>query len=251
MKTLLAKALGPDEAQFAVDEKRELLARLLSRLAHEIRNPLSSLDIHVQLLAEDLAGLPEAMRQSATDRVEILRGEIHRLDGIIRQFIRLAGQSELDLQPTDLRRILKHVRALLEPEAAQRNIRLRLDPAAPLPTLHADPGQLTQVFVNLVVNAIQSVGQAGHVDLRASNLSAEGCISVAVEDSGPGIPSGRLTAIFEPFFTTKEAGSGLGLWIVQQIVSAHGGSVRASNRPEGGARFEVRLPLPAEVQGAG
>jgi two-component system sensor histidine kinase HydH len=245
VKTLLAKALGPDEAQFDVAEKRELLARLLGRLAHEIRNPLSSLDIHVQLLAEDLAGLPAQVRDSAAGRVEILRGEIHRLDGIIRQFIRLAGQSELDRQATDLRRILKHVHALLEPEAAQRNIRLRLDPPVPLPTLHADPGQLTQVFVNLVVNAIQAVGRDGAVDLRATVLAADACVSTAVEDTGPGISAGRLTAIFEPYFTTKESGTGLGLWIVQQIVSAHGGSVRAGNRPEGGARFEVRLPLPA------
>lgn len=245
MKNLLAQALGPDEARFAVEEKRELLARLLSRLAHEIRNPLSSLDIHVQLLAEDLAALPEPVREAAAGRVEILRGEIHRLDGIIRQFIRLAGHSELDRKPTDLRQILKHVRALLEPEAAQRNIRLRLDPLGALPVLQADPGQLTQVFVNLVVNAIQAVARDGTVSLRAAVVPEEGCVSISVEDTGPGISATRLTAVFEPYFTTKESGTGLGLWIVQQIVSAHGGSVRAGNRAEGGARFEVRLPLPA------
>jgi two-component system, NtrC family, sensor histidine kinase HydH len=244
VKTILANALGLDAGQLATEEKRELLARLLSRLAHEIRNPLSSLDIHVQLLAEDLAPLPDELRQSAEERIELLRGEIHRLETIVQQFIRLAGSSELDLQPVNLNRVAKHVRDLLEPEAAQRHIRFHLLlPETPVP-LVADPGQVTQALINLVINAIQAVGQKGRVGLRVQTDPEGSAVLLEVTDSGPGIPPERLAAIFEPFFTTKDDGRGLGLWIVHQIVSAHRGTVLAANLPEGGATFQVRLPMP-------
>jgi two-component system sensor histidine kinase HydH len=245
MEKILANALGDEAEKLGADEKRELLSRLLARLAHEIRNPLSSLDIHVQLLAEDLAVLPENVRQSASDRLDILRGEIHRLEGIVRQFISLAGPTELMLQPVELRGVLKHVHVLLEAEATQRQIELRLEQPAALPRIRADEGQLIQALVNLVINAIQAVGRKGGITLRVQMAPDGQWVVIEVEDSGPGMPPEALDTIFEPFFTTKKEGSGLGLWIVRQIVAAHGGMVRASNRTEGGARFEVRLPVRA------
>lgn len=229
--------------QLDADGKRALLSRLLGRLAHEIRNPLSSLDIHVQLLAEDLAALPEAARGPAAARLQILRSEIHRLEGIIRQFIGLASPTELAVQPVDLARLLGHVHALLAAEARQRRIDFQLEQTIPPPPLRADPGQLTQALVNLVINAIQAVGHDGHISLRSRLASGEPSVIIEVADSGPGIPSEIMDTMFEPFFTTKQDGSGLGLWIVRQIVSAHHGEVRAANRAEGGACFEIRLPL--------
>jgi len=111
----------------------------------------------------------------------------------------------------------------------------------------ADAAQLTQALVNLVINAIQAVGQHGRIEVSVSlDHPPEGLI-VAVRDTGPGVPEDKRSAIFEPFFTTKTEGSGLGLWIVQQIITAHGGSVTVSTASGGGAVFAVQLPLPKEA----
>ena len=124
MESILAKALGQDASQLAAAEKRDLLARLLGRLAHEIRNPLSSLDIHVQLLEEDLGALAPQMREQLTPRLEIIHGELHRLEGIVERFLRLAGPAGVDLEPVEIRKILTHVCELLRPEAAAREIEI-------------------------------------------------------------------------------------------------------------------------------
>jgi two-component system sensor histidine kinase HydH len=229
-----------DPAQAAAAEKRDLLARLLGRLAHEIRNPLSSLDIHVQLLQEDLAALPKDTNESATARLEIIRGELHRLERIVERFLRLAGPSEIDPEPAALGAMIKQVAELLRPEAESRGIQLvtRIDT---LPPVMADPVRLLQALMNVVINAVQAVGRNGRVELAAS-VSGNFAV-VQVMDNGHGIPSDKLSSVFDLYFTTKEEGHGLGLWIAQQIVSAHNGRLEAHNRPEGGAVFTMSLPL--------
>jgi two-component system sensor histidine kinase HydH len=241
VESILAKALGQDASQLAAAEKRALLARLLGRLAHEVRNPLSSLDIHVQLLEEDLAALAPQIREQLTPRLEIIHGELHRLEGIVERFLRLAGPAGVDLEPVEIRRILTHVCELLRPEAATREIDITTRTDDSLPPVMADPVRLTQALLNLVINAIQAVERKGRVEVSAS--AAEGGVNVSVSDNGPGIAPERLASIFDPFFTTKTEGSGLGLWIAQQIVTAHGGTLQAQNRPSGGAMVTMRLPL--------
>jgi two-component system sensor histidine kinase HydH len=239
----LAKALRQDSAPSALAEKQDLFERLLARLAHEIRNPLSSLDIHVQLLEEDLGALAPQMREHLTPRLEIIHGELHRLESIVEQFLRLAGPSALDLESVEIPKIVSHVCDLLRPEAAAREIEIvaRLGPA--LPQLAADPVRLTQALLNLVINAVQAVERKGRIEVSAT-ASGE-TVSIAVRDNGPGIPPDKLTSIFEPYFTTKTEGNGLGLWIAQQIVTAHSGTLQARNAPapERGAVFVMALPI--------
>jgi signal transduction histidine kinase len=241
VENILEHALGPDERPSAAVEKRDLLARLLSRVAHEIRNPLSSLDIHVQLLEEDLGTLAPEARQQLTRRLDIIHGELHRLESIVESFLRLAGPSALDLGPVDLLKTVNHVCELLRPEAAARNIEIvsRVDPG--LPTITADPVRLTQALLNLEINAMQAVERNGRIEVSAT-ASGE-LVSLVVRDTGPGIAPEKLASIFDPYFTTKPEGSGLGLWIAQQIAAAHGGSLQAQNAPEGGAVFTLSLPL--------
>jgi len=114
---------------------------------------------------------------------------------------------------------------MLRPEAAARGIEVTLQTAAGLPAITADPGQLTQALVNLVINAIQAVNRDGRVDVSAAAGDDGGLLHVQVRDTGPGVPPDKVATIFEPFFTTKPEGSGLGLWIAQQIVLAHGGAI--------------------------
>lgn len=226
----------------AVQEKQLLLSRLLARLAHEIRNPLSSLDIHVQLLEEDVACSAPEIRERSAGRFQIIRGELERLDNLVKQFLSLAGRSSIHVQPVDVARVTAHVCALLRPEAAARGIEIVLRPGESLPPLQADPVQLTQALVNLVLNAMQAVGRNGRVEVEALHDAAAARMTITVRDTGSGIPDGIMTEIFEPFFTTKEDGSGLGLWIVQQIALAHAGAVAAANAPGGGAVFTLVLP---------
>ena len=238
---MLAKALGQEATQAAVAEKRDLLQRLLARLAHEIRNPLSSLDIHLQLLDEDLSTLVPATREQLSPRLEIIRGELHRLERIVDNFLRLAGPSALDLETVEIARIVNHVCGLLRPEAAAREIELVAEVETGLPPFTADPVRLTQALMNLVINAMQAVEKKGRIEVSVRR--AEGAILVQVHDDGPGIPPEKLGSIFDPYFTTKAEGSGLGLWIAQQIATAHGGSLQAQNGPTPGAIFAMLLPL--------
>jgi two-component system, NtrC family, sensor histidine kinase HydH len=243
VERILAKALGQDVAQLATAEKQLLLARLLGRLAHEIRNPLSSLDIHVQLLEEDLAYLAPQLKEKTACRFEIIHGELHRLENIMKHFLRLAGPSELDVEQVQMDKVIGHVCELLRPEAATRGIEITMQVAEKLPAVTADPGQLTQALVNLVINSIQAVEHEGRIDVSANLGPQDGFLRIEVRDNGPGVPPEKLATIFEPFFTTKPEGSGLGLWIVQQIAMAHGGGIQASNAPAGGAVFTLHLPL--------
>ncbi len=246
METILANALGQDASQAAVAEKRDLLERLMARLAHEIRNPLSSLDIHVQLLEEDLGTMAPGMREQLSSRLEIIHGELHRLESIVDHFLRLAGPSALDLEPVELSKIVSHVCELLRPEAAAREIEIRPDVDPALPQTMADPVRLTQALMNLVINAMQAVERRGKIDIKAAGL--DGNIVLTVHDNGPGIPTEKMSSIFDPYFTTKPEGSGLGLWIAQQIVTAHSGKLTAQNSPFGGAVFTVVLPIKSKPE---
>ncbi|MBN2505424.1 MAG: hypothetical protein JXQ71_01895 [Verrucomicrobia bacterium] len=239
---MLSTALGQDATQLAATEKRMLLSRLLARLAHEIRNPLSSLDVHIQLLEEDLAGSGAPLKETTASRLEIIRAEMRRLETTVQHFLRLAGTSHVELERVNLPALCEHVCRLLRPEAEAHAIALDFEVEAGLPPFLADPGQLTQALLNLVINALQAVGQSGRVHIDARRTEP-GAVRIEVWDSGPGVPAELHASVFDPYFTTKPDGTGLGLWIVQQILAAHGGTVHVATCPGGGASFTLRLPL--------
>ena len=243
MEKILANALGQDVSKLAAQEKRLLLSRLLARFAHEVRNPLSSLEIHVQLLEEDLQEATPQVREKTVNRFEIIHGELHRLENIVKHFLSLAGPSSLNLHPVEIAKVVGHVCELLRPEAASRGIEILMKLPESLPLVPTDSAQITQALVNLVINAIQAVERNGRVEVTAGMDEKDGALTIAVHDTGPGIPADKQSTIFEPFFTTKAEGSGLGLWIVQQIITAHGGAVEVFNAAGGGAIFAVHLPL--------
>ena len=227
----------------AAVEKQDLLARLLGRLAHEIRNPLSSLDIHVQLLEEDLAKLAPETRKPLKPRLEIIHGELHRLESIVERFLRLAGPSALDLELVEIPKIVTHVCELLRAEASTRQIEIVTQIEHGLPPVTADPIRLTQALMNLVINAVQAVEKNGRVQVGATKSTAGDALVLQVQDNGPGIPANKLEEVFDPYLTTKPEGIGLGLWIARQIAVAHGGTLRTENAPVGGAIFTLLLPL--------
>ncbi len=247
---MLSQALGEAAGQLAAVEKRRLLSRLLARLAHEVRNPLSSLDIHVQLLQEDLTQLEPAVRERVAGRIDIVRGELKRLEEIVEDFLRLAGPSSLSLAPVDPAALCEHLRALVGPEAEARLVDLQWFVEPGLPALQADGRQLTQAVLNLVINALQAVEHHGRVEVRVHREPGE-FISFEVGDTGPGVPEENRAAIYDPIFTTKSDGTGLGLWIAQQIVQAHGGRIQVGRAELGGALFRIRLPTAQEAASHG
>jgi two-component system sensor histidine kinase HydH len=240
-ENILARALGQDATQLPATEKRNLLARLLKRLAHEIRNPLSSLDIHFQLLEEDLGALPPPVRARLAARLGIIHGELHRLESIVERFLKLAGPAALEVEPVAIEKIVGHVCELLRPEAAAQHIEILTEVEPGLPQVPVDSIRLTQALLNIVINGIQAISGEGQVKVSATRSGDQ--LWLRVQDTGPGIPAQALGDIFDPYFTTKAEGNGLGLWIAQQIAVAHGGDLRAENAPVGGAVLTLTLPL--------
>src|SRR5205823_848328 len=162
-------ALGQHVVQLAAEEKQRLMSRLLARLAHEIRNPLSSLHIHVQLLEEDIAQLEPGPGEKLQDRLQIIHGEIHRLETIVKHFLRLSNPSELNLEPLDIQEMLDHLEELLAPEAKSLGIDLHFECAENLPRVRSDKVQLTQALLNLLINALQALESHGRIDVRVKH----------------------------------------------------------------------------------
>lgn len=242
---ILAKAIGhpvpPQELQrLTQEQKRELLTRLLAHLAHELRNPLSSLDIHVQLLEEDMAAGGVDLARRTEERFEIIHGELHRLENVVTRFLQLAGPPALNLVPLSVNKLVSHTCELLRPQAKERGINLVVKLADALPPIEADADQLTQAFINLLINALQAAPKGGQVVVRTAGRDAG--LTVEFTDDGAGIVTEHHDRIFEPYFTTKPDGSGLGLWITQQIAHAHGGTLRVESAPAKGATFILTLP---------
>jgi two-component system sensor histidine kinase HydH len=167
---------------------------------------------------------------------------LHRLENVVKQFLRLAGPSALELRTVEIGKVIEHVCGLLQPEAAARQIQIVTHFGKDLPPLKADADQLIQALLNLMINALQAVERRGRVEVCAER--AGDFLMIQVCDSGPGIAAESLRTVFEPYYTTKPEGSGIGLWIAQQITIAHGGTVEAANATNGGAAFTIRLPLP-------
>ena len=208
-ENILAKAIGQDESQMAAVEKQDLLARLLGRLAHEIRNPLSSLDIHVQLLEEDLAKLAPETKKSLKPRLEIIHGELHRLESIVERFLRLAGPSALDLELVEIPKIVTHVCELLRAEASTRQIEIVTQIEHGLPPVTADPIRLTQALMNLVINAVQAMPFGGKLTIETRNVEVDESyahshptlrpcphVMLAVSDTGAGMTPETQEHIF-------------------------------------------------------
>jgi len=218
------------------------LGSIAAAVAHEIRNPLSALDIHAQLLEEILPDTEAG--DEARKRLDIIRAETHRLNLIVENFIRFARHNVLRACPTQMPAHLLNVMHLIQSEADDRGIgidhsALRTD----LPEVMADPNQLEQAFLNIVVNALQSMPNGGRLWL-SSRVSA-GYIECTIANNGPEIPPEACSKIFELFFTTKDHGSGLGLPIAQKILSEHNGYITVKSDPAQTA-FSLGVPVLAK-----
>ncbi len=235
-----------------IAEKRQFesiqsLATLTAGIAHEIKNPLNSLNIHAQLiersaaeLAERGIGEEEAMRLEKSTGV--LLEEIARLTRIVDQFIKAARPPKLALRKGDLNSVVDDVAQLIGPECERRHIELEVDLDPLVPALEFDPEQIKQAILNLAKNAMEAIDKPeGRVSLRT--CVAQDGVLVEIEDNGSGIPEEDRLRVFEPYHTTKFDGSGLGLMVVFRIVKAHRGVIGLDSAIGRGTVFRVALPL--------
>jgi len=220
-------------------ERLSALGNLAAAVAHEIRNPLNAISMGLQRLKKEFQ--PTDDREDYSHLTQLMLGEVHRLNSIVEQFLSLARPVEIKAEALPVQEILKELAALEESHAAQSNVRIQVIAAPHLPALNADPGHITQVLLNLMLNGLQAMPHGGTLTLEAK--ASSGNLLIAVTDTGTGIAPENLSRIFEPYFTTKAQGSGLGLAISRRMIEAHGGTITAANESGGGCRFEISLPL--------
>jgi signal transduction histidine kinase len=214
------------------------IGQLAAGVAHELNEPLSNILGFAQL-ANKCPGLP---KQAEQDIDKIVKASLHARE-VVKKLLIFARQMPPSKTLVNLNQIVKDGLYLLDPRFAKKGIDLALMLAPDLPEITADPAQLHQVLVNLIVNAVQAMPEGGRLTIRT--LAHDDHLLLIVEDTGVGMSEEVLKQIFVPFFTTKDIGqgTGLGLSVVHGIVTAHGGSIKVESEPDKGSRFEVRLPV--------
>lgn len=222
------------------NERLSAVTLLAAGVAHEIGNPLNSLDIHLQLLQRRVRKLPAKSRAEIEETLQVTRQEVARLDHIITQFLRAIRHQPPVLRPGNLNEVVRDCLAFLETEIRDRDVLVETELQPSLPLIPMDADQMKQVVFNVVRNALQAMKTGGI--LRVSTEASEHSVLMTFADTGGGMPPEVITRIFEPYFTTKAGGTGLGLFIVRRIVRAHGGEVSIESMPGKGLILSIRLP---------
>jgi len=228
--------LAATRARLAQSEKLAALGQLAGAIAHEVRNPLAVMRSAAQGVLEDERAPSEATKRGC----EFIIAEIDRLHSVVTSLLAFARPLPIKRRAVRVEDLFDRTAQLAREEGVGTRVRLvrRIDSTVPL--IDGDPDLLCQALLGLVANATEAMTSGGDIILEAS--ACDGGVELAVSDVGPGVPPDLRSRVFEPFFTTREKGTGLGLAVVKQIVTAHTGSVSVGDRPGGGARFVMRLP---------
>jgi signal transduction histidine kinase len=243
------------ERSAAENARNAEVAAMTRGLAHEIKNPLSTVGLNAQLLREEIldSSLADHDRERMAKRVDALAREANRLSDVLNDFLRYAGRLQLDPRRTDLRDVVRELGDFFAPQAEQAGVKLIADmPGTPVEAI-VDPSLIKQVLLNLMLNAVQAMERSDPGKPRLLTVSVmppesrsrrdRAAIALRVADTGPGVPPSMRERIFDPYVSNRPGGNGLGLATARRIVEAHGGSIQVSEGP--GAVFEVRLPQDA------
>ena len=257
------------ERAMAYSRKLVALGRLTAGIAHEVKNPLNAMMIHLELLRTKIRsgaltvaprrepvaasgaviGLAEAERepgpspevQGVLAHVEIIESEIRRLDEVVQGFLKFTRPEELRLGPVNMNDLFAEIMPVVQPEAQAHHLKVVVDVPASLPPVNGDASMLRQAFLNLAINGCQAMPNGGTLRLACAPAAGDR-VEVRVEDTGVGIPPEHLEKIFDLYFTTKDHGSGIGLSMVYRIIQMHDGELEVQSTPGSGTTFRVLLP---------
>lgn len=218
------------------------LGTLTGGLAHEIKNPLSTVQLNLQLLQEDLHSDDPAYRR-IINRLNTVRNETNRLREIVDDFLRYAGRLELDRKPIDLNVVLDELVDFFAPQAAAQRVQIRLKKNTNGALAPIDSKLIKQALLNLMINALHAMPGGGELIMTLDRTDEQALIDVI--DTGPGIPDNVVDKIFEAYYSTKKGGTGLGLPMAKRIVEAHGGKLTVKSEAGKGTDFTLALPLVA------
>ncbi len=241
-----APAAGPDDGH----ARERDLARLAAGLAHEIKNPLSTMAINLALLEEEWGrtregGEPTAREKRCLKRVQTLQREVRRLETIVEDFLRYARGGEINRVPHDLVALVREVLEFVEPEDMQQGVRHHVDLPLGLPLVRLDPGAFKQALLNLLVNARQAMPAGGELIVRGRRDG--NWVEISVTDTGTGMSAEALEHCFDVYWSNKKGGTGLGLPTTKRIVEEHDGRITIVSEPSRGTSVSIVLPLLVEI----
>jgi signal transduction histidine kinase len=229
------------QAELIVAERMATVGRLSLKVAHEVRNPISAIELNAEILQDIVRGRPGQDADEATALVAAIRDQVKTLDALTEEYLTFARFPRPHFEEESINGLVQELAEFVRPVATRQGLGLRVETDPSVPLLEIDRGLLRQAVLNLVKNAMEALSRGGELTL-ASRRDGE-TVEVSVSDTGAGLSEEVARRLFEPFFTTKPQGSGLGLSIARQIGEEHGGQIRWENRPGGGARFAIRLPV--------
>jgi signal transduction histidine kinase len=224
---------------FIEADKLESIGRIAAGVAHEVKNPLMTITVAADYLAEIIPPIePDGVAV-----LQNLRSAIERANRVISELLEFARPGALSLQPEDFHAVAERALGFVKFEIAREHLTVVRDWCEPSPELLLDRNKMEQVLVNVLLNAIQAMPQGGKLSLRTSANAAG--FTAKIDDTGLGVSATHQAKLFEPFFTTKPVGqgTGLGLSVARQIIQLHGGTLHLANRPEGGARVTIQIPI--------
>ncbi len=241
----------PSSQQNTSCRQVEELARLTGELAHEIKNPLSTVKVNLKLIAEELdcvdLDTPGDSRQRlarAKRKLTVIQQETDRLEKILEGFLKYVGRTELNAVRTDINELVGEVVDFYFPQARSHSITLRQSLNKSPLVCKVDSALMKQVLLNLFINAQQAIDRDGEIMVRTGK--SENVARITVSDTGRGISPDRLPRLFQPFFSSRPDGTGLGLATAKRIIEAHGGKISVAGEPGKGTEFTIELPLLAE-----
>ena len=258
--------LSQVQSTIRYSRKLAALGRLSAGVAHEVKNPLNAMMIHLELLRQQFvpraAGRPATGvaraalgaavaaqapvsvdtvdNERALEHVDVIANEINRLDEVVQGFLKFSRPEDLKLQPVDLAALIDEVVPIVRPEARRAGVELVVDPIH-VPDVNGDPAMLRQVFLNLSLNACQAMPSGGTLRIHCESVRGQ-LVATSFIDTGVGIKPEHLERIFDLYYTTKEKGSGIGLSMVYRTVQMHDGEIEVQSTPGVGSTFRVLLP---------
>jgi signal transduction histidine kinase len=229
-------------------ERLAEVGTLTGGLAHEIKNPLSTVLLNLQLLQEDLDPNDPTYNRIVS-RLGTVSREASRLRDILDDFLKYAGKIEIRREPVNLNQLLEELADFFAPQAQLNHVQLRLKPHDKPLIASVDPRLIKQAVLNLMINALQAMPSGGELILSASEShSSDLAAIIDVIDTGPGIPADQAQKIFQAYYSTKKGGTGLGLAMTQRIVEEHGGQIQVQSEPGKGSDFRIKLPMNSETK---